>query len=67
MRARLASLALAAAIVLTAARAAPAKDEEKPKYQRDASSLLMPIVYGVVGLVGTCVVGFKKSKRTHLD
>jgi hypothetical protein len=67
MRARLASLALAAAVVLAGARAAPANDDDRPKYQKDASSLLMPIVYGVVGLAGICVVGFKKSKRTHLD
>jgi len=34
---------------------------------REEATAAMPVVCAVVGLAGTCVVGFKKPKRTHLD
>ncbi len=67
---RLAARALIVAVlVLTAAGAALAapKKDVKPKYQRDPASPLLPIVYAMVALAGVGVVGFKNSKRTHLD
>lgn len=33
----------------------------------DPATDLLAIVYAVVALAGICVVGFKNSKRTHLD
>lgn len=33
----------------------------------DPATDLLAIVYALAALAGICVVGFKNSKRTHLD
>ena len=33
----------------------------------DSAMTLMATCYALVGVIGVCVVGFKNSRRTHLD
>jgi len=54
-------------VLLRAVPASGATDQSPPAPQLEPGTPWVAILYTLVGLAGISVVGFKNSKRTHLD